>query len=191
MKLIDIKAEKIQNAIIYFSRHTKYCGITKLMKLLYFLDFIHFRQTGKSVTGQDYFTWEKGPVPVEIYEDLNRKENKGLGLNKIATLIPRGENFKEVKATSHARFDNKVFSEREFQLLKQVAEIYRDARAKEMVEVTHLKNQPWEKTKNTKGLFKRIDYELSLDGSEDQLKPEVINERQAEIAEMERLFGKQ
>lgn len=189
MKLVDIKIEKLKNTIIYFSRHTKFCGITKLMKLLYFFDFIHFRQTGKSVTGQDYFAWKKGPVPVEAYEDLAGKEDKGLGLNKIATLIPKGENFQEVKAMARAKFDKKVFSEREFQLLKQVAEIFRDARAKDMVEATHLKNHPWEKTKNTKGLYKRIDYELSIDGSEDQLKPEVIKERQAEIAEMERLFS--
>ncbi len=189
MKLVDIKIEKLKNAIIYFSGHTKFCGITKLMKLLYFFDFIHFRQTGKSVTGQDYFAWEKGPVPVEAYKDLTGKEDKGLGLNKIATLIPKGENFQEVKAMARAKFDKKVFSEREFQLLKQVAEIFRDARAKDMVEATHLKNHPWEKTKNTKVLYKRIDYELSIDGSEDQLKPEVIKERQAEIAEMESLFG--
>lgn len=190
MKLIDIKKEKLQSAIIYLSRHTKYCGITKLMKLLYFFDFIHFRQTGKSVTGQHYFAWEMGPVPVDVYKDLTGSEDKGLGLNKIATLIPRGEKFIEVKAMVRAKFDKKVFSEREFQLLKQIAEIFRDARAKDMVEVTHLKNHPWEKTKNTKGLFKRIDYELSLDGSEGQLNPEIIKERQAEITEMERLFGK-
>ncbi|MEA1947007.1 MAG: Panacea domain-containing protein [Thermodesulfobacteriota bacterium] len=160
------------------------------MKLLYFFDFIHFRQTGKSVTGQDYFAWDKGPVPVEAYKDLTGKEDKVLGLKKIATLVPKGENFLEVKAMARAKFDKKVFSEREFLLLKQVAEIFRDARAKDMVEVTHLKNFPWEKTKNTKGIFKRIDYELSLDGSEDQLNFEIIKERQAEIAEMERLFGK-
>ena len=33
------------------------------MKLLYFLDFMHFKQTDKSVTGQDYFAWMTGPVP--------------------------------------------------------------------------------------------------------------------------------
>jgi len=52
-----------------------------------------------------------------------------------------------------------------------------------------LKNHPWEITKNTKGLDKLIEYELALDGSEDQLDSEIINERRAEIDEMERLFG--
>ena len=45
--------EKLINAIIYFAQNTKYCGKIKLFKLLYFLDFWHFKQTGKSVTGLD------------------------------------------------------------------------------------------------------------------------------------------
>jgi hypothetical protein len=52
--------EKLINAIIYLADHTRYCGKTKLLKLLYFLDFSHFKQTGKSVTGLDYFAWQMG-----------------------------------------------------------------------------------------------------------------------------------
>jgi uncharacterized phage-associated protein len=63
--------EKLINAIIYFATHTKYCGKTKLMKLLYFLDFKYFKQTGKSVTGQDYFAWQMGPVPRDLFEELS------------------------------------------------------------------------------------------------------------------------
>jgi hypothetical protein len=47
--IITNQREKLVNAIIYFCHNTKYCGKTKLMKLLYFLDFIHFKQTAKSV----------------------------------------------------------------------------------------------------------------------------------------------
>ena len=189
MKLIDIKIEKLQNAIVYFSRHSKYCGITKLMKLLNFLDFIHFRQTGKSVTGKDYSAWERGPVPVDVYEDLTGKKDKGLNLRKVVAVIPKGEKFMLIKAKHGIKFDKDVFSERELKILKEVADVYRDARAKDMVEITHLKNQPWERTIKTKGFYKHIDYELALDASEDQLNPEIIKERQNEISEMERLFS--
>ena len=51
------------NAIIYMANNTMFCGKTKLLKLLYFLDFKHFNQTAKSVTGLDYFSLEKGTVP--------------------------------------------------------------------------------------------------------------------------------
>jgi len=61
--IITHQRDKLINAIIYLSSNTNYCGKTKLMKLLYFRDFKHFRQTGKSVTGLDYYAWEMGPVP--------------------------------------------------------------------------------------------------------------------------------
>ncbi len=60
---------KLINAIIYFANRTKYCGKTKILKLLYFLNFTHFKQTSKSVTGLDYFAWEMGPVPKVLFEE--------------------------------------------------------------------------------------------------------------------------
>ena len=39
--------EKLINAIIYFAEKTRYCGKTKLLKLMYFFDFTHFKQTGE------------------------------------------------------------------------------------------------------------------------------------------------
>lgn len=189
MKLINKKTEKLHNAIVYFSRHTKYCGLTKLMKLLYFLDFIHFRQTGKSVTGQDYFAWDRGPVPVDVYFDITGKEDKNLNLQKIAAIVLQGDRFQQIMAKKGVKFKEDVFSKRELNILKQVADIFCEAKAEQMVEVSHFKNHPWERTLKTKGSKKRIDYNLALDGSDDQLDPEIIEERKKEIAEMENLFG--
>jgi uncharacterized phage-associated protein len=189
MKLIDKKIEKLQNAIVFFSKKTKFCGLTKLMKLLYFLDFIHFRQTGKSVTGKDYFAWKMGPVPVDVYREITGIEDKGLDLAKIVALIPKGDFLKQITPKIGAKFHKDVFTEKEFRILQTVAEIFQNALAEDMVEVSHLKNHPWEITKSTKGYLKRIDYNLALDGSEDQLNREIVKERQNEISEMQRLFG--
>jgi uncharacterized phage-associated protein len=41
------------------------------MKLLYFLDFIHFKQTGKCVTGLDYYAWKRGPVPKKLFDEIS------------------------------------------------------------------------------------------------------------------------
>lgn len=68
--LINHNREKLLNAIIYFLKNTKYCGLTKLCKLLYYLDFMHFRETGRAVTGLDYFAWDFGPVPQTLYFEL-------------------------------------------------------------------------------------------------------------------------
>ena len=63
--------EKLINAIIYFAKNTKFCGTIKLMRPLYFLDFRHFKETGKSVTGLIYTAWENGPVPVSLYKEIS------------------------------------------------------------------------------------------------------------------------
>ncbi len=55
--LIEHDRAKLLNSIIYFLSNTKSCGKTKLFKLLYYLDFMHFRETGRSVTNLDYYAW--------------------------------------------------------------------------------------------------------------------------------------
>jgi len=48
-----------------FRRQYPEFGKTKLFKLLYLLDFHHFRETGRSVTGLEYRAWKHGPVPFD------------------------------------------------------------------------------------------------------------------------------
>src|SRR4030042_4938630 len=72
--LTNHNREKLLNALVYFSKNTRSCGKTKLFKLLYFLDFIHFRETGKSVTGLNYYAWEKGPVPQDLFFELEQPD---------------------------------------------------------------------------------------------------------------------
>jgi hypothetical protein len=51
--LVTHEREKLINAILYFAHETKYLGKFKLFKLLYLLDFEHFRLTSHSVTELD------------------------------------------------------------------------------------------------------------------------------------------
>jgi uncharacterized phage-associated protein len=67
--LISRDREKLINAIIYFAGNTRFCGKTKLFKLLYLLDFHHFRDSGRSVTGLDYHAWKNGPVPFALVQE--------------------------------------------------------------------------------------------------------------------------
>ena len=55
MKPIDHSREKLINAILYFVKNTQNCGKLKTLKLLYFLDFIHYKEIGRSVTGLEYY----------------------------------------------------------------------------------------------------------------------------------------
>jgi len=183
--LISHNREKLLNSIVYFAKNTRYLGITKLMKLLYFLDFTHFKQTGKSVTGLDYYAWKKGPVPSRLWREIINID-KHDDLKRTISLSGDKEEFQEIKAKE--KFNPEYFSKRELKLLKDIALIFKDARAEDMVKVAHLPNDPWDRTIKNMGKDAMIDYMLALD-NRDSLSREIVLERQSEINEIKKIFS--
>lgn len=188
--LIAYEREKLANAIKFFVQNTRNCGITKLFKLLYFLDFLHFREAARSVTGLKYIVWPKGPAPRELWHEIKSGLKDDLA-NAIAVIDPDpSEDRHLTKITVRTEFDGRHFSKREMRLLVQLAEIYRDARASDMVEVTHLRGAPWDVTKKQSGPDSEISYMLALDGrGADQLDIEEAADRVAEREETRKLFS--
>lgn len=164
--LIDHTGEKLVNAIIYFVQNTRYCGKTKLFKLLYFLDFEHFSVTGRSVTGLDYFAWPKGPVPVEIFNEVESPEK--ILKDSVQVTKKRTFNGKVINNIVPLKgFSADHFSQRELRILEALSKEYRDSYADDMVEATHLENLPWHQVYEVQGLKQKlIPYELALRKSE-------------------------
>jgi len=181
--IITHHRENLLNSIIYFAHNTKYCGKTKLMKLLFFLDFLHFKQTGKTVTGLNYFAWERGPVPKDLFEEFETMKPD----LRSAIKIDRIGEFQKI--VSKKRFEGKHFSDTEKEILGKIAFIFKEAKTEEMVEISHLKNEPWHKTLREKGPFQHIDYMLAIDNMKDSLSYTEARDRAEEIAEMHRIFG--
>jgi len=100
-----------------------------MLKLLYFLDFQHFKQTGKSTTGLDYYAWNMGPVPKDLFNELTEKMNPDL---KAAIHDLPQEGFQKIRPKK--KFDSKYFSSWEMKLLKALAFIFKDAKADDMIE---------------------------------------------------------
>lgn len=175
--------ERLINAIIYFARNTKYCGKTKLMKLLFYLDFSYFKQTGKSVTGLVYEAWPMGPVPCVLFNEIS--DMKPDMAKKIA--IKPIERFQKIIAKKP--FDKNVFTPRQLKLLEEISFTFKEAKAEDMTEVTHLPNEPWHKTIKNKGKRAKIDYLLAIDGSEKCLDKDEACEIMNEVSEMHNIFG--
>jgi uncharacterized phage-associated protein len=183
---IEHTREKEINAIIFFVKNTKRCGKTKLFKLLYFLDFIHFKQTAKSVTGLIYNAWQWGPAPADLFNEL---ETPRADLQKYL-FVPKIEpgEFFQIRVKQGIKFDPKYFSKREIRIMTQVAEIFREAFADDMVRVTHLPNDPWDITMKLKGERAEIDYMLSFDSTKESLSKERAQEIIDEREEVNLLF---
>jgi hypothetical protein len=60
-------ADKMQQVILFFLERINnvHLGRTKLMKLLYYVDFDHYERHGRTVTGAAYRKLPHGPVPQE------------------------------------------------------------------------------------------------------------------------------
>ena len=153
---------KLINAIVYFSQHTRKCGMTKLFKLLYFLDFEHYKKTGRSVTGLRYFAWRMGPVPVSLKNELNQPNadiSERVVIRDVRTRFEQSMRLIEPKAP----FEPSHFSKREMRLLEGLANEYRDSTADEMIEATHLETLPWHRVfKDEKRPQAEIPYEYVL-----------------------------
>lgn len=180
---ISYAREKLLNAIIYFANNTKYCGKTKLYKLLFYLDFTHFKEAGHSVTDLDYFTWDLGPAPQKLHKEF---EHQTQDIKEHVALIGFPDSFVGIKAKKP--FNGKHFTKRELRILKNICEIFRDAKAEHMVEASHMPNEPWDTTKKSKGMYSLIDYSLALDSSIESITKEEAKERIRDEEQLESAF---
>ena len=172
---------KLLNAALYFAKKTKHLNLTKLSKLLYFLDFTHFKHTGYPSIGLKYYAFERGPVPKDFWLEIKEGIVPDDFIGKLA-LIPKIDDLdqttKEIEIRAMEMPDLLVFTPREIKILEELAFIYKDAWAWQISEVTHLPKQPWDITIRKRGKNKLIDYlnsidddsEISVDDAEESLK---------------------
>lgn len=176
--LLSHEREKLINAIIFFANNTHFLGKTKLCKLLYFLDFEHFKETGRSVTGMDYYAWKMGPVPVDLYEEVEAPEPDMA--DKVEFVEQPTKRGPMLTVKPLAPIDESLFSKRELRIMRSLAEEYRDTLAEDMIETTHLENQPWHKIYIEEGKRQQvIPYELALRRQEAEEMLQVVGERVA------------
>jgi uncharacterized phage-associated protein len=173
--------EKLIQAIVFFSANTLHCGKIKLFKLLYLLDFEHFRQTGHSVTGMEYRAWKMGPVPIELmqeWDDLEPDMREAIEIKPEPVYDYERENI-----LPRIEFDPSHFTKREMRLMQSLSDQYKAVFSAKMIDVTHAENGAWEKVWNGgKGNDKPIDYALSLaEGQEKEAVLQLAGEYRATL----------
>ncbi|MFH1943178.1 MAG: Panacea domain-containing protein [bacterium] len=177
---MTITENKILNGIKCLVKNTNNVGRTKLFKLLYFWDFMHFKKYGMSVTCYEYRTYPFGPVPDVLFRQINRDDLPPFLRGEIAIIsdesIDEDDEFKRFKVClKNRRVDLTSMTPNERGVLEWVADVFKYATAKQMTEITHLHNSPWEKTYREHGFGHPIDYFLAID-DETTLDREEIEE---------------
>jgi len=159
--LISRNRQKLIQAAVYFASNTLGCGKVKLFKLLYLLDFAHFRETGQSVTGLDYVAWKLGPVPVELAQEWDQLEPD---LAAAIEIVPEKViDYERERVVPKVRFDDSLFSRRELALMQRIVEQHAKDLSRPMVNVTHEERGPWATIwDNGRGFNDRIPYTLGV-----------------------------
>lgn len=159
--LIPTNREKLINAIVYFANNTKFCGKVKLFKLLYLLDFNHFRETGRSVTDMDYLALKMGPVPSELVQEW---DEPGADLSGAVDIVPQQViDYVRELVVPRMQFNDRQFTRRELRIMQELASRFRDDYAMPMVNVTHAERGPWAKIWDEgRGNNSRIPYVLAV-----------------------------
>ncbi len=181
--------EKVINAAVYFIENTVNCQKTKLLKLLYLLDFEHYRQVGRTVTGLKYQAWREGPP--EIFEEVEDpaedwKQHIEVSYNPVGyqgTSPTWDLNAKKA-------FDDNLFSQRELAILKEVSDQYKTHTAQSLIDICHSAHPwsiPWQKVwEEQERHWADIDLELFLQEAENEDK---IRELSVEHEEMVRNYS--
>ncbi|MEA2092439.1 MAG: Panacea domain-containing protein [Patescibacteria group bacterium] len=153
---MTLNKPKYKNAILYFIKYcnNQYLGDTKLNKLLYYLDFINYRDRKKSVTGDFYVHNHYGPTPANLSSILSEmRDSKEIEVAEEA--------FRDSHATSFTikkNLNERIFTSKEKELLKFICSEFLDWSTDKIVEQTHLE-APWFYSKP----FEKVDYNYSSD----------------------------
>lgn len=178
---MQYQQEKFVNAILFFARNTnpKKFGVTKLMKLLFFADFLHFEKYGRPIVGDTYYHLPEGPVPTTSY-DLYRHTFEGkeeTGLEKyIRVVSEKVNNFTIHRIEPLQKLNEAVFSESDLEVMRETAEKFYDQTGTTLAKMTHA--IPF--VKDTPQVFP-IDYLDTIDDEEDRKNLTTLQREEEEV----------
>lgn len=133
MKRADRKMAELILYISVRSEGDEHFGATKLNKILFYADFIHYGKTGESITGQTYQRLEMGPAPrrlLPIRRELQETED---------LVIQRRDRFGRIQERTVAlrEPDLTIFTGEEIKLVDDVIDALWEGRAIDVSLLSH------------------------------------------------------
>jgi putative zinc finger/helix-turn-helix YgiT family protein len=149
--------EKFTEMIIYFSEKMEPFK-TKMNKLLFYADFLMFKQSCFSISGVRYKAIDMGPVPNNFQSIFEYLDNKGV-INIYTTEFPNGYTGEQFKAKKERPFKAELFTESELEVLMKVATVFKPTSTNDIIELSHLE-EGWKKNVKDKSV---ISYEYAFE----------------------------
>lgn len=147
-----LSKEKILNMILYFANQTVLK--TKLLKEMFYTDFLYYKNTCKSITGLEYTKLQFGPVPDQFELILNECVKEKL----IEYKIEYNNQYECHNISAIKKFEPSVFNEDELKILKHVKEKFKKFGSKDIVDFSHK-----EEAFLSPDFFAKISYDYAFD----------------------------
>lgn len=131
--------EKFTEMVVYFSDKLSPFK-TKMNKLLFYADFLMFKQSCFSISGVRYKAIDMGPVPnnfQSIFEYLANKDE----IDICTTEFPNGYTGEQFKSRKNRKFNSDLFSENELNTLEKVASVFKTTSTNDIIKLSHLEKR--------------------------------------------------
>ena len=144
--------DKLKNILLYFIEKSGGVFFTKMNKLLFYADFVAYRQTGKGITGLAYKAIQHGPVPVRwdriysFYDEINQE------------IVQFSDGRAGTKLVSKLSPDMTEFDEDELKVLEFVCERFKSDTPTQISETSH-QEEAWKRNIDSDQL---INYEMAF-----------------------------
>jgi putative zinc finger/helix-turn-helix YgiT family protein len=150
--------EKFVEAIKFFC-YKDQLNKTKLVTLLFYADFAHFKRYSVSITGLKYTRLPNGPAPNQFEKFISALNIENEGIQKEEQW--NGECSVELYG-SHATLDASIFSTSELKVLTAVKEQLEKCTARQLFEMTN-KEKGYTETENSELISYNYAEQLSID----------------------------
>ena len=143
--------------VVWLCRHLPLVTATSLNKLLFYVDFLHYKSEAVSLTGSAYRRVQHGPVPA-AYGDLQQTMELEGFIEAEEVRYRNGRTGMEFHTGPKAEELDVEFSTRELKILEAVAQAFRKMTPSKIRDLSH-KETAWQDTED-KAL---ITYDKAMD----------------------------
>ncbi len=149
--------EKFTEMVVYFSEKIQPFK-TKMNKLLFYADFLMFKQSCFSISGVRYKAIDMGPVPnnfQSIFEYLANNDE----IDIFTTEFPQGYTGEQFKVRKGRPFNCSLFSKTELEVLEKVSTLFKPTSTNDIIALSHLE-KAWKKNEKDRSI---ISYEYAFE----------------------------
>ncbi|GFZ86933.1 hypothetical protein GCM10008018_36300 [Paenibacillus marchantiophytorum] len=152
---LPFNLEKFVNMVLYFTNNG---GVnkTKLMKLLWYADFLKFKRHTTSMSGAVYTRFPFGPVPKD--HEITIAHLKHMDVIDIEETLINDEGWTKMTVRANQEFDPSLFSPAEIGILEEVKSVFRDFGSRRISDYSH-EELAWKETREEQP----IDYKYAKD----------------------------